>query len=237
MRKIITLLLFISCSLMAFTNVYADNDSNRPRLNRIILQLQAQQWVQTKTAKVIVAINATLNKTQLAQAHQHIMQKLQQIDNKAQWHITNYQRSQGQSGLEQVNVTAQARIAEATLPGLRGKAKQASKPGFTLKIQSIEFTPSMADIAKVRKALRMKLYQQAKAEIAELNKIYPQQDFQIHLINFGGINITTPKPKYRSRTMVAAVMPTPAPQLQVGNKLIEHAVVVIASQFEDQESS
>ena len=77
MRK----LLFFVLALILVMPAYADT-AKKPklkRLNKVVLQLSAEQWVTTASAKVKVTINATLNKVGLAKLHHMILTQLKKI--------------------------------------------------------------------------------------------------------------------------------------------------------------
>ena len=139
-------------------------------LNRVHLALSEEAWVSTKTAKVMININATLDKNELAKARGKIRSQLQKIA-KGDWHITQFNRRQSKSGLEQLNAMAEARVSESLLGQLYENAKSASKPGTTYRIQRIQFTPSLSEMNAVRATLRKRLYQAAKAELTRLNDV------------------------------------------------------------------
>jgi len=197
-------------------------------LDRVIYNVQVEQWASTDTAKVIVRVNATLNADQLAKAHDNIMTNLKKIADQTEWHITSYNRRKSQSGLEQLNVIAQARLAKNQLPPLRRKAKAVSKSGETYRIQDIRFTPSLAEIEKVRNALREKVYNQVKGEIAALNRVYPEQHYYLHNVNFLGPQVM-PQQKFRTAAMMSAADVGSASGLQVSQKIVVQAKVVVAS--------
>lgn len=180
MRKLIGLTVILCCFL---GTAVADILPTSP-LNVITMQLSAEQWVSTQTAKVTVTIDASLDKNRLATIHQDILKNLNKISNKAPWQITAFNRTPAQSGLENLQAIAQIRLPEVELANLREQAKAVSKPGENYSITNIEFTPSLADMELARAMLRAHIYTQAKAELVEINKIFPNSNFYLHNINF-----------------------------------------------------
>src|SRR3954471_20366242 len=81
-------------------------DIIKPVLNQVMYQASSEAWVSTKTAEVVVSINATLDENQLSKAHSDILNKLNNIA-KSDWHITQFNRSPNESGLEQLQILAQ----------------------------------------------------------------------------------------------------------------------------------
>lgn len=127
-------------------------------------------------------------------------------------------------------------MPEAALANLNKKAKSLSKPGQTYTIQDIQFTPSKAAIAKVRASLRNKIYMQAKAELANVNKLYPQQNYFLHEIDFGSFRI----PALAARPTTLAVR---SPRLAndsgmaVSQEINLSATVTLASSNSSKEKS
>jgi hypothetical protein len=75
--------------------------------------------------------------------------------------------------------------------------------------------------------LRTMVYQQAKSEIDELNKMYPEQKYYLYRIDFNALNAPMPMvAAYRSNNMAAAAVIQP---LNVGNKVNMTAVVTLAA--------
>lgn len=208
-------------SLPAFADVDLEN-----LLNRVTLQLHAEQWATTDTALVNVTINAALTDQGIETIQASIIQKLKKISDKSEWHIVSFERQQDQSGLENVQMSAEARLPQTELANLRSKAKALTKPGETYAIESVVFTPSDEELRQVKIALRNNIYQQAKTEIDALNKIYPEQKYYLHQIDF--IMQEYPMPVAQNMMVRKAPAAAIAP-LNIGNKLEQQATVVLAA--------
>lgn len=211
--------LLISFSAWAEMNI-------EPLLNKVTLQLNAEQWVTTKTALVTIGVNVSVSDNDLGKTQSTIMDKLNQLASKAEWHILSFDRSQDQSGLEKITVSATARLPEPALAGLRDKAKAISKPGETFTLDNVQFTPSDDELRDANSALRNRIYQQAKAELDQLNKEYPDQKYYLHQINF--ISDVMPEPMAQNKVMMASVARDNT-SLSVGDKLRINATVVLAA--------
>lgn len=225
----------LALCLFAATPVWADPASAtmpmKPILNRIRLQLHAEQWLATKTALVNVVVNAAVTDQGIEKIQASVMQKLAELSGKGEWHILSFDRQQDKSGLESLQITAQARLAQEELTALRNKAKSISIPGETFTIDSIQFTPSEDEILQANTALRGNLYQQAKNEIDTLNKIYPDQKYFLHDITFRSQPIIEPMAEnmtYAAKAVRPMAMPA-SQALTVGNKSELFANVVISS--------
>lgn len=226
MRMILSVILGLFMALPA----WADN-SFEPLLNTVTLQFNAEQWVATKTALVTIGVNASMSGNALEKAQNEVLSKLNQISNKGEWHIVSFNRTLDQSGLERVQISAQARLPSSDLSGLRDKAKAISVPGETFTLDNVEFIPSADELRDANTSLRKDVYQQVSAEVANLNKLYPDQKYYLHNINF--IGLVTPMPQNAAYMSMAAASPMPmmksAANIAVGNKLTISATVVIAA--------
>ena len=149
MKKIICL--FASIFLM--TVMVTAKPLQAQKLDRVQMMLSAEKWVTTTTAKIEVTINATLTQTSLVQMRRQILQNLNTIA-KGEWHIVQFNRRQGSSGLENLYVNATVRVAQVLLSGVYDLAKKVSKPGVQYKVTNIDFSPSFKDVKRVEKAVR-----------------------------------------------------------------------------------
>lgn len=197
-------------------------------LNNVSLRLNAEQWVTTKTALVTIGINVSVSDNDLGKAQNHIMDKLNQLAGKADWHILTFDRSQDQSGLEKVQASAQARLPDNELAGIREKAKAISKPGETFTLDNVQFVPTEDEIRNANTVLRNNIYQQAKTELDQLNKLYPDQKYYIHQINFISDVVPGPMMQAKFSNGIGASASSSAP-LDVGDKLRLSAVVILSA--------
>lgn len=203
--------------------------SNYPSLDKVKYTVTAEQWVNTSSAKVTVSVNAALTDKQLGTIQTAILNNLKTISNQAQWHITEFNRSKNQAGLEQLSALAVARIPAAELSTLRENAKRASKPGATYTITNINFTPSVEEIQKAKADLRAKIYAQVKDELARLNDQYTKEQYFLHTIIF---NSQDSMPTPQVRTMILTKVEGKESQsMAVSNKVTLNASVVLASKF------
>jgi len=197
----------------------------KPLLNKVSLQLHAEQWVTTQTALVNVGVNASVADQGIVNVQNNVMQKLNQLSNKGEWHVVSFDRQLDKSGLESIQMTGQARLPQSELGNLRDKAKAISKPGQTFTIDNVQFTPSDQELRQAHVTLRNDIYQQAKAEIDALNKMYPDQKYYLNKIEFFPIPAER-LPMAANMMMVRAAAASP---LSVGNKVQLQAGVVVAS--------
>lgn len=224
--KKIALLIF---TVLLFNPAWADVNLE-PLLDKVTLSLQSEQWVTTKTALVDVGVNAAVTDQGIEKVQANVLDKLNQLSNKGEWHIVSFNRQLDKSGLESVQINAQTRLPQSELANLRNKAKAVSKPGETYTIDNVQFIPSEEELRQANVGLRNQIYQQAKAEIETLNKAYPEQKYYLHQVNFLTVSAmrAVPEANMMAKMSVASVATAPVP-LSVGNKVFMQANIVLAS--------
>lgn len=219
------LLITSVCGLLFTQSVFADNNLE-PLLNKVTLDFSAEKWVMSKEALVTVGINLSLNDRDMSRVQSGILEKLNKIADKVEWHLIEVQRTLDQSGLEKVKAEANARLPVSDLADLRDIAKNLSKPGQTFTIDDIHFTPSEIELRDGATALRNNIYQQIKAEITQLNQLYPEQKYTVHEIHF----FNSPRP-LGVEQVTAFINQTKivSPSLPIGDQLKLTATVVLSA--------
>ncbi|MEM1243540.1 MAG: hypothetical protein AAGG80_01830 [Pseudomonadota bacterium] len=225
-------LIIIPLLLILLANFVYAGDQNQQNINYVVYPLTLEQWVSTDQARVVVIVNATVNDKTLATIRQQILQNLKKIIPSSSWRITNFVRSQTPAGLEQLRVTAETRVGNDQLAGLRTKTAAISRAGQKYSISAIEFSPSLAQIEQVKTQLRKQAYQRVKTEIALLQQIFPQQKYFLHQVLFQGTAIA-PLPRPMVMTQVAARQPQ---KLNVSDKVILHVKVVLATLMPEKQT-
>ncbi|MCD6055541.1 MAG: hypothetical protein K0R12_503 [Gammaproteobacteria bacterium] len=239
MKKIqITLILVLSFFYSVILSAQPAATGTWPSLNTITYQVVQEGWANSQTAEVTVAIDGNLDQAKLDRIQQDIQTKLQQVALNVDWRITVFQRDKSNSGLEQVHVEASARLPLAALGSIRAAAKKVSVQGETFTVQNIDYSPSTAEIEAVHADLRNSIYAEVKPELARLSKLYPDQSYYLHQIDFNTV-LSAPSP----RMMLA----TATPQAEAGGandllsqRIVETATVVLASnsaQIQSREKS
>lgn len=201
-------------------------------LDKISMVLSSKRWVTASNAKIEVSINATLNQTSVVEIRRDILKNLDIIA-KGQWHIVQFNRSQGSSGLEDLYVKATSRVAPELLTDTYAQAKKVSKPGVQYNITNIDFAPSFADVKKAEAAVRQDLYQKIKQEVKQLNEIYTKQHYSVHKIVFtssGQADRMLEKSQQAPRAnMMFTAMSSNEVSMAVSNQVKLDAFVTIAS--------
>jgi hypothetical protein len=233
MKARLTIALMGVLCLSASSSLFADSLPEGPKLDKVSFSLAEKQWVETSNAKVTVNVNAVLSAEALSKARGKIVSQLVKIAS-GDWHITKFYRSQDSSGLEKLTVLAEARVESSELSALNQKAKSASTPGMTYKIQGIAFSPSFAEEQKAKEALRQKLYQKIQSEISLLNSAFKEQHYTISKVLFSTGELPAPMPQMKSyaRNPASIMMmaeANTASSVRVSNELKMNAFVTLAS--------
>lgn len=216
------LLITSVCGLLFAQSVFADNNFE-PLLNKVTLDFSAEKWVTSKEALVTIGINLSLNDRDMSLVQSGILEKLNKIADKTEWHIIQFNSSLDQSGLEKIQGQATARLPESVFSELRERAKKLSHPGETFTIDDIQFTPSDTEIRDATSELRNMIYQQIKTEINQLNQTYPEQKYTVHDIRF----FNAPGPLSMGVFMNQAKIARPS--LPIGDQLKLTATVVLSA--------
>ena len=159
----------------------ADNRPSR-HPDQIILELAAEDWVDTKTARLMVAVDAAESAGNAGGVRDQVLAVLGGLAKGADWHITRFDRGRDNAGLETSRVAAEARVGEDALGGIYDKARSASRPGLQVRITGIDFSPTLAENEAVLAGLRAEIYRQVGAEL-ERKAAHPGRSFRLRTID------------------------------------------------------
>lgn len=200
--------------------------------DEIVLNLSAEAWVETKTARVVAVADVAIAGENRGAVRDRMLAALKKLSPEADWRISQFNRNQDSAGLERWRVSAEARLPEAALGGLDDRARQVSQPGLQLRVQAVQFTPTLEEHEATLAALRNRLYAQAKEEAARVAKQWPERNFRVARIEIGGSGY---QPMARDRIMPAAPMAGSASASQdagdavsVAQKVVLQAVVTLS---------
>jgi hypothetical protein len=209
-------------------SAYADD---RPT-DAVVMTLSAEGWVETKTARVMAVADVAIAAENRAAVRERMMAALKKLAPDADWRISRFDRSQDPAGLERWRAVAEARLPETALGGLDERAKSLSQPGMQVRVQAVQFVPTLAEHEAVLATLRGTLYEQAKAEAERLSKLWPERGYRVARIDFLNESSPAPRPMVAQQDMRAGAAATDAggadAGLAVAQKLTLHAQVTVA---------
>jgi len=144
------------------------------------LEIVEEEWVETTTATVQLAADLAVEAGTFGTARASLEEKLAGFVPDVDWRIVDFRKLRDDAGFERWRVIAEARVPEAALADLPNKAKDASVPGSALSVSSVDYTPTLAEREATVAELRARIYARAAAELAVLNKVFPDRNFRIH---------------------------------------------------------
>jgi hypothetical protein len=177
-----------------------------PQNDTVSLSLVTEDWVQTQTARTELAVDASLPGSDAGKVRGDVLAAVKSLAQGADWRFTVFDRNQDPSGLEHWHAVIEARLPETQLGGLSDRAKQASKPGLQIKVQNVDFSPTLAEIEVTKAKLRTDMYKKVNEALAQLNQSEPDRKYRIMRIDFNGPNMIQSMPRMM-KTMAA-----PAPE-------------------------
>jgi len=164
----------------------ATAEERRPKPDRVVLTLSAEDWVDTSDALVSVSIAAAFAGDRTTSLRADMLKVLGELATDVDWRITRFVQGAGKAGLENWRIRAEARIAESGLGGLRDRARRLSKPGLQLVVVGTDFSPTRAEREKVAGHLRERIYTMVAEEAERLSRAFTGKTFRLHLIDFSG---------------------------------------------------
>ena len=202
-----------------------------PVMDQVVLDLTAEDWVGTETARVTVSADAAATGADAGTQRADLLKAVDGLAPDAEWRIVGFDRSTDQAGLERWRAVAEARLAENALAGLADKARQASRPGLQLRIASIEFTPTLIETEAVRARLRAEIYGKAASELKALEQSFPGRKFRMGNIDFADQPPMAYARKTREDTQPMAMAAAPAQDgpVNVSEKLVMRARVILSA--------
>ncbi len=193
--------------LLCGTSMPAMADEETKPDDRVTLSLQAENWVSTSTARVVLQVDAAVAGAN-AGTMRDAMQKAVEGVVKAEWRLTGFARSADATGLERWNASYEARVPESALGGIHDTVKKASKAGMQLTVGEIAFDPTLAETEAAQAKLRTDIYKQANDQLAALNAAIPNRQYRIGAIDFipsQGM-VPPPMPMMMARPMMGRAM-------------------------------
>ncbi len=221
--------------LMATLPVRAAETDKAPNLtdDQIVLTLAMEDHITTENPLVHVSIDAAFNDSQQGKVRSEVLAALKKLDSKADWRLTNLNRRTDRSGLVQWSVQAEARMKADSLSGFEERAKKSSRGGFTIRLNNVDWTPTLAEREAGMRALRGQLYKAAMAERDMVNDAFGPRAFRIGLIDFVGTGPLVQQTRAAKaeagmmRTMAADASFAPQTGFSVSEKLRLKATVVL----------
>ncbi len=172
----IALLSFSVCSVGARAEEAVKPD------DKIILHLNVEDWVETQTAALQVAI-VTAGNGVSAGVREEVLKILATLT-PGDWKILQFVPTKDRAGLDRQEILAEARVTDKQLAGIYDRAKKASVPGKQVRVASIYFSPTVAEQEALLIKLRGQIYKKVTEEIALLKTAFPDRVFRVGEVTF-----------------------------------------------------
>jgi uncharacterized protein YggE len=188
MRRLIPLiaLLLIGLAVPAF--------AQEQPTSGIVMTLASEGWVETKTARVTAVADVAIAAESRATVRERMIDALKKLSPDTEWRISRFDRSQDSAGLERWRAVAEARLPEVALGGLDERARGLSQPGMQVRVQAVQFVPTLAEREAVLASLRAEIYAQAKVEADRLIKLWPERAYRVVRVDFIDESPVAPRP-------------------------------------------
>jgi hypothetical protein len=219
-------LLVLFASLGVIEPAKAENGLSDGR-ESVSLRLQAEGWVVTDHGDVAIEIDLAVPAGHLNQSRSAATDALLMVSPKANWRVVDFRKLKDEAGFERWWIAAEACLPEAVLAELPQRLENASQPGLSLRLRSLNYQPSVAEIEAARARLRVQIYETAKAELARLNEVFGSDRFTLGTIDldpdFGLVRPMTRD--VASKRVFNAPEATPALGGQMARRLVLTALV------------
>jgi hypothetical protein len=202
-----------------------------PRQDEVVLELSAEEWVETETATVVVMIDLAITAGNFGAARAEVERDLKAVSAKAPWRLTRFSKLRDEAGYERWRVLAEARLPGGDLSTLGPKVTGASRPGRGFRIQRIDYTPTRAEREAALAKLRARLYGLVGQELASINKAFPGRGFRAGIVDFTNQSMIG-RPVMdapRGARMMTSAAKESAPTTAVAEKLTVNARIILSA--------
>jgi len=206
-----------------------------PVMDTVSLNLSAEDWVKTETARVSLIIDAAGNGVEAGVVREELLKAARAVAD-AEWRLIRLDRRHDEAGLERWQAEMEARLPENRLSGLTERARKASRPGLQVQVGQVAFDPTLAEMEGAKTRLREEIYRRVTEEVQRLETAFPDRDFRLASVDFMDFEQFPPHPvpmtmsreKMDSpHTMEMMVAPAGGPGVQ--EKLRLNARVVLSA--------
>lgn len=159
----------------------------------ITLHLNVEDWVDTQTAAIQVAI-VTAGNGVSAGVREDVLKILATLT-PGDWKILQFVPTKDRAGLDRQEILAEARVSDKQLAGVYDRAKKASVPGKQVRVTSIYFSPTVAEQEALLIKLRGQIYKKVTEEIALLKTAFPDRSFRVGDVTFDDPQEVTEEPR------------------------------------------
>ncbi len=184
MNKFKLSLIAFACASV-FTVSYADDQNCQ---NQISMQLQEEGWVTSKTALVIVNIQAATSKDSSSKLIAQVTNKLKSIvTDSTPWRLIDLATEKNSAGLLAISAKMSARLNNDQVAQLQSAIDTLNKAGEQYKIENIDYQPQLSEIAAENTRLRSLIYGDVLEQQKAINSAFTGVSYQLQTLNFDEI--------------------------------------------------
>jgi len=226
-----SLFLALALLLLGFAPVCAEEI--KPD-DHVQMDLSAEGWVTTKTARVLVSVEAAVTGNTAGTMRANMTKAVGDVA-KGDWRLTSFNREQDQTGMERWSAVFEARLPESDLNGINEAAKKASKTGMQITVSNVDFSPTLEETQAVLGQVRTQIYKDAAEQLTALNTALPGRNYRISAIDFMGESraFMPPRPMVANAKMLsmesASATASASPSVERSEKLTVSAHVTFSS--------
>lgn len=181
------LFFLVTLSLLACLPAMA-RAQNAPLLpkpdDEIVLQLQQEDYVTAKTARIVLNVTAAQKGSDAAGVRQDMLNTVAKLYKDTTWRVTSFNQSQDGAGLVRWDAQLEARLPESALGKLEETAQKISKPGLQFRIGEVDFSPTLAEQEDGVSKLRTQIYQRVQEELARINTQFKGRTYRVARVDF-----------------------------------------------------
>lgn len=152
-------------------------------MDNISLSFTVEDWINSDTAEVTMSVNASTEGQDGLDLRTEIKEALESLVD-TEWRFIDINRSTGRSGLEEWNVTAQARVEEKDLNNLPSRAKELGRKGLQYRVGNVDFTPTKEQFEDLYRNLRSKINGLINEELRTLSTELPDRKWRVGAVNY-----------------------------------------------------
>ena len=138
-------------------------------MSEVSMDISAEDFITSETAKLTFAATFALTDTAIDSKAEVLTNAKQIVD--GEWFVTNVQRNEDTSGIENVTFNLSVRVKEREVGAIKSKIRAVNRPGLKFVLVNIDYSPTAAQIQDGNKGLRRKVYLKANEELEVLNEV------------------------------------------------------------------
>lgn len=162
-------------------------------MSSVNMDITAEEFITSETAKLSFTATFAITDSSF-DPKTEVLTAAMQIAN-GDWYVTNVVRKEDNSGIETVAYNLAVRITEREVSTVKSNLKSVNRSGLKFVLNTIDYSPTQAQIEDGMRTLRRKIYQKANEELLVLNELVrkDEDEWLIGTIDFTNNNAPVSK--------------------------------------------